>query len=175
MRRNTVAEFWKKVDKTDSCWFWKGGIHLGYGVFYIGRKQFRAHRYAYELCVGPIPEGKDLDHMCHNNDEQCKGGDTCKHRSCVNPDHLVLATDLENVRRAAARKKTCPYGHPYSGYNLILYRNRRMCRACGLRRSSIWQKKSKRWLKRPKRKNAISGNTVTIKQTIMDRCVTMKT
>lgn len=78
----TLAEkFWAKVDKTENCWNWTGNInaHYGYGR-YNGRP---AHRMAYELMVGPIPKGLQIDHRCHN-------------RACVNPDHLRPATPKQN-------------------------------------------------------------------------------
>ena len=82
----TLAErFWAKVDKTDGCWNWKGQTNeLGYGLVWLdGKGNNRAHRIAYELTVGPIPEGLVLDHKCHN-------------ASCVNPAHLRACTQKQN-------------------------------------------------------------------------------
>ena len=79
------ARFWAKVDKTETCWLWTGGQSAGYGRFgFKGRPNLGAHRFAYELLVGPIPPGLDLDHLC-------------RVRNCVNPDHLEPVTRRENL------------------------------------------------------------------------------
>src|SRR5690348_3625220 len=78
--------FWKYVEKTDSCWIWTGSLNTsGYGILRIG-KTTSVHRFAYELLVGPIGEGLQLDHVC------------CV-RHCVNPAHLEPVTAAENMRR----------------------------------------------------------------------------
>lgn len=87
-----VAErFWAKVHKTDSCWLWTASLTFGYGSFWDGKGQVRAHRFAYELLVDPIPEGLQLDHLC-------------RIRHCVNPDHLEAVTNAENVQRGVVAK-----------------------------------------------------------------------
>jgi hypothetical protein len=79
-----TERFWKHVKKSDSCWLWTGQIHRnGYGLYTATHKTFGAHRYAYADLVGPIPNGYQLDHMCHN-------------RGCVNPDHLRVVTNKQN-------------------------------------------------------------------------------
>ena len=79
--------FWPKVDKTETCWLWTGAKNkAGYGNFGSGGRYGRTlgpHRVAYELCIGPIPPGMHIDHMCHN-------------KLCVNPQHLRLATNKQN-------------------------------------------------------------------------------
>ena len=89
-------KFWKRVDKTsDGCWMWTGSLtDDGYGnVWYDGKCQ-GAHRVAYEITFGPIPEGKELDHKC-------------RIRACCNPDHLTPMTherNMELVRSQQAKQ-----------------------------------------------------------------------
>lgn len=89
----TVTErFWPKVERVeDGCWLWTASLTGdGYGRISLGGKfgpMGLAHRVAYELLVGPIPEGLELDHLC-------------RVRRCVNPEHLEPVTHAENVRRA---------------------------------------------------------------------------
>lgn len=85
----TIAEarFWSKVVPTGFCWEWHGSkSKKGYGQATFAGKNRQAHRVAYELLVGPIPEGLTLDHICRAH-------------HCVNPDHLEPVTSAENVRR----------------------------------------------------------------------------
>lgn len=121
-----TERFVAKVDKTGSCWVWTAyRTARGYGRFNDGSRIVQTHRFAYELWVGPIPDGLELDHLCRN-------------RSCVNPDHLEPVTGRENILRGVspsaqhAAKTHCPNGHPYSGENLYVApgRHHRQCRAC---------------------------------------------
>lgn len=79
-----------RIDGND-CWFWNKRISGGYGRHSILGKQYYAHRLSYEEFVGQIPEGMFLDHLCRN-------------RSCINPEHLEVVTQGENVRRGEAGK-----------------------------------------------------------------------
>lgn len=96
----TLAErFWAKVEKTETCWVWRGSLgRRRYGSFYKWPGNVQAHRVAYELVVGPIPEGLTLDHLCRNT-------------QCVNPAHLEPVTMAENIRRASIARTVCPKGH----------------------------------------------------------------
>lgn len=88
-RRPAPERFATKYTKTaGSCWVWNAKINAsGYGVFGITPTNIvLAHRYAYELLVGPIPDGLQLDHLC-------------RVRACCNPDHLEPVTNRENVIR----------------------------------------------------------------------------
>jgi hypothetical protein len=85
--------FWSKVDKSgpNGCWLWTASARgaSGYGQFYWNGSMVGAHRVAYELCKGPVPDGLSIDHLC------------CV-RLCVNPDHLEAVTCAENNLRRAA-------------------------------------------------------------------------
>jgi hypothetical protein len=121
----TKGGFWGRVEKTPGCWLWKGTIlYTGYGQRSLGGGVAKlAHRLAYELSVGPIPRGMKLDHTCHNQDKTCPGGWSCAHRRCVNPAHLEVVTQRENVLRGfgiAARnvqKTHCKHGHEFTEEN----------------------------------------------------------
>lgn len=94
------------VEKTDTCWHWVGmTCSRGYGriAYHGGLKQ--AHRISYELHVGPIPDGLEIDHLC-------------RVRHCVNPEHLEPVTHKANVMRAplslpnvASNLTKCIEGH----------------------------------------------------------------
>lgn len=91
-----VERFWAKVSKGPDCWLWLAArTPKGYGQFSPHRQHVYAHRYAYELLVGPIPSDLTIDHLC-----EVKG--------CVNPAHMEVVTRGENTRRAA-RRVTCPH------------------------------------------------------------------
>lgn len=118
--------FFEDVVMNDGCWGWIGPSHrLGYGRLSINRKTVWAHRYSYELFVGPIPAGMEIDHLCRTP-------------ACTNPDHLEPVTHLENMRRGAWATAThCKHGHPFDEQNTRIDKTgRRDCRACN-RRDSI--------------------------------------
>jgi hypothetical protein len=114
--------FWAKVERgeADECWMWIGARNAdGYGNFGVKHREIvDAHRVAYQLLVGPIPEGLSIDHLC-------------RVRACVNPKHMEPVTHRENVLRgnspaaANARKTRCPLGHPFE-----VQGNGRRCREC---------------------------------------------
>lgn len=147
-RMNTVelARFRRLAKpQPNGCWLWTGphGTSDGYGHFQPGpgqRKQM-AHRWSYENLKGPIPEGQQIDHLCHTQDESCPGGRDCPHRRCVNPDHLEAVTASVNTTRQRhyARSRTeCPKGHPYQGENLIRGSDgKRRCRECDRERKRV--------------------------------------
>jgi hypothetical protein len=120
----TVADrFWPKVRKTDGCWLWTAQRGpLGYGRFAVDSYPQQAHRVAYELLVGPIPDGLELDHLCRNP-------------PCVNPAHLEPVTHRENMLRSpiVANRHTateCKRGHPFTEKNTGYKEGLRYCRRC---------------------------------------------
>jgi hypothetical protein len=99
--------FWSKVviSPDTECLEWSAARNEhGYGIIGIGGRSgrnFKAHRVAYELLVGPIPEGLVLDHLCRNP-------------PCVRPSHLEPVTHKVNVRRGKASyvdNTHCKHGH----------------------------------------------------------------
>jgi len=119
--------FWQYVNPIlddRGCWEWTGPRRgKGYGCFGVDRRKVQAHRFAYEMLVGDIPEGLNLDHLCRN-------------LICVNPRHLEPVTNRENILRGInfiadqAKKTHCKNGHELSGDNLISWRGHRACKAC---------------------------------------------
>lgn len=117
---NTPEKFWAKVEKTETCWFWRGNVGLkGYGKFFMAGVAWLAHRLAYTLCVGPIPPGMEIDHLCFT-------------KICVNPAHLEAITPQENKLRwkHQMRSRThCKRGHLFTDV-YIPKSGSPVCRAC---------------------------------------------
>ncbi len=120
----------------NDCWLYSGKLQKkGYGVFWAG-KEVLAHRYAYELAFGPVPEGMDVDHTCHNG-SGCEGG-ACEHRRCVNPAHLDAVPPIVNRLRSHlhhAHRTHCVHGHEYTEENTHVRKTSaggwgRKCREC---------------------------------------------
>ena len=134
----SMNRFWSKVNKTGGCWLWTACIRPdGYGAFSLNAKARLAHRLAYIELVGPIPEGKTLDHLC-------------RVRNCVNPDHLEPVSIAENVQRGINywRNRThCSAGHEYTPENTMEGKNGaglpcRVCRKCHNENGKLWVKKN---------------------------------
>lgn len=131
-RAHSLEErFWARVEKRgpEECWLWTGPLNRsGYGGIGVrGARNVGAHRVAYELLVGSIPEGLHIDHLC-------------RVRHCVNPAHLEPVTAQENMRRgviherrgAHERAKThCKNGHEFTPESVVnRSRGGRDCKEC---------------------------------------------
>jgi hypothetical protein len=127
--------FWRFVEMNpiSGCWNWIGSIQgkgykigQGYGSLRVNNKNILAHRLSYKMHVGPIPEGMQIDHR------------VCRNKKCVNPDHLVLCTPMENGFQPDggpwlnASKTFCPKGHEYTPDNIYFTKRGRKCKTCHL-------------------------------------------
>ena len=133
-----VERFWSKVDRSGDCWVWKGAVKKdrrsgGYGMFWSQNRTRRAHKFAYEHAVGPVPPGLELDHLCGN-------------RACVNPAHLEPVTGRVNALRSTgitarnARKTACVRGHGFTSSNTRVRKNGdRVCRKCSHLHRQRWR------------------------------------
>ena len=134
MRKSEVVRFLSKIRRDPSgCWLWMGTKHPAnqgkiYGAFHLRGKNWLAHRAAYTLLKGKIPNGFVVHHECEVT-------------LCVNPTHLKACTQHHNVIEKGssplaknAKKKECKRGHPLSGTNLILSKRKygmgRECKKC---------------------------------------------
>lgn len=130
--RSITDRFWEKVDRRgpDECWQWLARKDRdGYGRFRDGPLMVKAHRFAYEQMVGPIPDGLQIDHLCRN-------------RPCVNTRHLEAVTQRVNILRGngitakQARQTHCKRGHAFDEANTyVLKRGERQCRICAAARN----------------------------------------
>jgi len=88
--KTTLNDIFEKIEKTESCWIWRGNIdHKGYGRI----SQKKTHRWSYEFYKGPIPKGYVVRHKCDNP-------------PCLNPDHLEIGTRADNNRDRHERKRS---------------------------------------------------------------------
>lgn len=133
--------FERFIDRSGACWLWTG-VRAGhaphqYGVFRVGTREddpkVYVHRYAYELWVGPIPEGMQVDHV------KARG---CESKLCVNPDHLEAVSGKENHRRK--RLEVCRAGlHDLTdpaNVSWDKHGRRRGCKQCSRDRSREYQR-----------------------------------
>jgi len=139
-----------EVNDINDCWLWKSSASRNdYGRIKDGTRGIKAHRYSYETFVDKIPKGLFVCHKCDNP-------------PCINPKHLFLGTNADNIRDSAAKgrlansKKTyCPQGHEYSEVNTYLVKQKgsisRRCRECyitsakqgGYKHQKAWYERQK--------------------------------
>jgi hypothetical protein len=136
LKNKIWSRFWSKVDATNTCWLWTASVHhtplqwmhkgdFPYGRFGIGPEVFKAHRVAYELVVGPIPQGLWVLHKCDNP-------------RCVRPSHLFLGNHATNMADVAAKKRA-PHGtnHQYAKLTNADVKSIRKMRTQGVKNKDI--------------------------------------
>ena len=147
MDSNIEDRFFSKVNYSDNCWNWTGYTDR-YGVFKVGRATKKAHRWSYEYFIEEIPKDMCVLHHCDNP-------------KCVNPFHLFIGTQQENVKDMMEKgryvsgnslKTQCPKGHEYNKDNTILVDGKnqkwRICKECAYERNRIAGRR--RWKQRTK-------------------------
>lgn len=140
----TEERVWPRVDKDGpgGCWLWTGPLQpKGYArVMQTGGAAIMVHRFVYELLVGPVPDGLQLDHLC-------------RVRHCCNPAHLEPVTNAENQHRGMAppglhfRATHCKRGHEFTEENTYRRPSKadvRECLICLRERNNRYQKARKR-------------------------------
>lgn len=108
-----------RVSET-GCWEWTSyKQNLGYAQMSLDGRTIYAHRRSFELLIGPIPDGLEIDHLC-------------RVRHCVNPEHMEPVTHRENCDRRPQNQAThCKRGHAFTPENTRYGANgRRNCREC---------------------------------------------
>lgn len=119
-----VSRYGSTVDKESGCWRWNGNVDPVSGYARFASKEY-AHRQAYIEAYGPIPEGLCIDHVWDRG---------CRHRDCVNPEHLEAVSNVVNIQRGHAKRTPvteCLRGHEFTEKNTYIdARGHRVCRIC---------------------------------------------
>jgi hypothetical protein len=135
MKPNDIKRFWSKVTvrKEKECWEWKTGFFdTGYGAFYLEGQNRGAHRVSLEIALGR--KLKKDEQACH----------TCDNLKCVNPNHLFVGTQSDNMKDMANKKRgknqfsgrdACSNGHKYveGSFRITIRKNgtkETICREC---------------------------------------------
>jgi hypothetical protein len=139
--RADLDKLMSRVEVVGDCWHWTSYVRTdGYGVFTAtvdGKPTpLYAHRLMHEAAIGPIPDGMDVDHRCHDP-RSCAPGKNCRHRRCVNPAHLQAVTRRTNTYRSGGvtainkHKTHCKWGHEFTPENTAIRpQGGRTCRTC---------------------------------------------
>lgn len=88
----------------NGCWLWKGPLSNGYGSYYFEGRAQPAHRASWKMAKGPIPKGMFVLHICDV-------------RPCVNPEHLFLGTQADNMADMVAKGRASRSGARIVGGN----------------------------------------------------------
>ena len=98
--KSPAEKLWLYTRKGPNCWEWTAGrISSGYGLLSADGRRILAHRFSYELHIGPVPDGVFVLHRCDN-------------RLCIRPDHLFLGTQADNVADMEAKGRDHKRGQP---------------------------------------------------------------
>lgn len=130
-----LSRFWDKVDLSGDCWVWLGAKNnKGYGQIRFGSDCVYVHRLSYEYFHNIILYKLVVDHLCRNT-------------LCVNPSHLEMVTNAENIRRGDVSgkfKAYCPKGHDYSVSGVRWGKNKaKFCKLCVYERSKSYRERKK--------------------------------
>lgn len=159
--------FGRVVAGRGGCVIWTGAVtREGYGKVRFNGRDTTPHRAAYALTAASVPDGLEVDHLCHTRDASCPGGPTCLHRRCVNPYHLEPVTPRENTLRspnsppgANSRRSECPEGHPYDDENTrIRPAGHRECKTCA---RDSYEKRLEAPARPPTRETCYRGHPLT--------------
>ena len=121
MAHKTYSDLKARTTITNSgCWLWLGSKdRIGYGAVWHDSKMYKVHRLMYQLSVGQIWHGLEIDHVCFQP-------------SCINPQHLRTVTRKENCSHRKSRfRVTCKHGHPWTEASKLINRKGHwICRIC---------------------------------------------
>lgn len=135
-KRSIAGRFFQKMIVSEvlfhegtACWEWQPKLDKGgYGRFSTENEHY-AHRTAYRLFVGSIPEDKEIDHRC-------------RRRHCVNPLHLEVVPHRINQERMAEARQECINGHQFTDANTLKTKSGRVCKACRYQRIKDWRERN---------------------------------